>query len=52
MNAYAGYTITKAPDTGLQIVRFNGVKIGSSQTEPAARIIRRRHAARQNTNAS
>lgn len=35
------YTITRDPETGLMIVRRNGVKIGSSQTEAAAKIIRR-----------
>lgn len=48
MNDYSAYTITKATDTGLQIVRFEGVKIGSSQTETAARIIRRKHWQRHN----
>lgn len=48
MNDYTAYTITKDPETGLQIVRFNGRKIGSSQTDTAARIIRRKHWQRNN----
>jgi hypothetical protein len=41
------YSITQDPATGLMIVRFDGVKIGSSQTETAARIIRRKHNTRR-----
>jgi hypothetical protein len=47
VNAYDRYSITRDPDTGLMIVRYDGVKIGSSQTEAAARIIRRRHSQRE-----
>jgi hypothetical protein len=46
---YEGYSIKKDPETGLMIVRYNGRKIGSSQTEAAARIIRRRHSQRRSS---
>lgn len=46
---YERYTMTRDRETGLMIVRFDGVKIGSSQTETAARIIRRKHAERNGT---
>ncbi|WP_432112845.1 hypothetical protein [Streptomyces sp. S1] len=45
---YERYTITRDPDTGLMIVRYDGDKIGSSQTEAAAKIIRRKHYQRHN----
>jgi len=35
------YTITRDPETGLMIVKRDGVKIGQTQTEAAAKIIRR-----------
>jgi hypothetical protein len=44
---YEDYSIKKDPETGLMIVRFKGRKIGTSQTEAAARIIRRRHSQRR-----
>ena len=41
------YNMARDLDTGLMFVFADGVKIGSTQTAEAARIIRRRHAARQ-----
>lgn len=35
------YSIKRDPETGLMIVRRDGVKIGQTQTEAAAKIIRR-----------
>ena len=46
---YERYSITRDPETGLMIVRFDGRKIGSSQTETAAKIIRRKHSQRQSS---
>lgn len=40
---YERYSITRDPETGLMIVRYDSEKIGSSQTEAAAKIIRRKH---------
>lgn len=40
----ADYTITRESEYGgLMVVRYQGRKIGTSQTEAAARIIRRNH---------
>lgn len=43
---YEDYKIEKASDTGLMIVFYRGHKIGTSQTETAAKIIRRKHCMR------
>lgn len=37
------YTITKDPETGLQVVRHNGIKVGQTQSLAGARLIRRNH---------
>lgn len=39
----AAYAFDRHPHTGLLIVSYRGVKIGTCQTEAAARIIRRKH---------
>lgn len=45
MNArYVNYTMQRESEHGgLYVVRFRGVKVGTSQSEAAARIIRARH---------
>jgi hypothetical protein len=43
------YTITRDPETGLQVVRFNGTKIGQTQTPAGAQLIRRNHRRRTAT---
>ncbi len=44
---YERYTIRKEAEYGgLFVVRLDGVKIGQTQTEAGAMIIRRRHAQR------
>lgn len=41
---YQGYTIKREVAYGsLFVVRYNGVKIGTAQTEAAAKMIRRHH---------
>jgi hypothetical protein len=46
---YENYSIKRERGYGhLLIVRHNGVKIGSTQTEAAAKILRRRHYTRNN----
>lgn len=46
---YENYSIKREPEYGnLMIVRYWGHKIGSAQTERAAKIIRRRHYNRNN----
>lgn len=37
------YSITRDPETGLQIVRYRGRKIGETQTPAGAALIRRNH---------
>lgn len=43
----SGYTITRDSNTGLQVVRFNGTKIGQTQTPAGAQLIRRNHRRRE-----
>lgn len=43
------YKIHKDRDSGLHLVYFRGVKIGQTQTEAAARLIRRNHKRHQTT---
>jgi hypothetical protein len=38
------YEIYKAPDSGLMVVYADGAKIGQTQTEAGAKLIRRNHA--------
>lgn len=42
-----GYEIVRDPETGLQIVRFNGTKIGQTQSPAGAALIRRNHQRRE-----
>lgn len=43
VSPHKGWTITKDPESGLQIIRRpDGSKYGQTQTEAAARIMRRR----------
>ena len=43
MSSLSPYSFDRDPDTGLMIVRHNGVKIGQTQTPTGARLIARNH---------
>jgi hypothetical protein len=47
LNPTAGYTMARETEHGgLVVVRYYGAKVGTSQTESGARLVRRNHARR------
>lgn len=44
----SGYTIAREAPEGYMVVRYNGVKVGQTQTRAAAGLMRRNHMRRNN----